>query len=529
MTGLRTLVQHQLRVSRTWWIVMAYLMAIFNVIQLQGYQSVFPSPQTREALLSTFANNSALRIFYGYPFDISNATGWMAWRNMSTIGMAMAVWAAFVTVGALRGEEEAGRAELTISLSQSRRGWFAAVLAAVTIEALVIGAVSVIAMAVVGIPQGLLTLTNCLELSLQMVLPALVFAGVGAVTSQLVGTARGARLAAAAVLVVAVLLRTPADIGNGIVWLRWISPLGWFEELHPPAAPSVAALGAIALACTLLVFVSMTMVAGRDIGVGLLPHRDSRKPRYLLLAASWQAALREETPALSTWLAGTLAYGALMGGLTQTVLDVLGKDSSFTRFLGSSFGVNEFIAAALSLTEVIVALLAVSLLTGARSEESSGRLELLIANPLARHSWLLGRASLAVGAALGIAVLTSMAMWIGAAATGQTLSLGSMLQAGLNCLPIIVVAVGCAVAVLAFAPRAMGILYAVVAVMYLWDALGTVLKLPSALLDVSPFHVLAQIPAQDFALLPAVVVTGAGVALVAAGTVRFSARDLIGA
>jgi ABC-2 type transport system permease protein len=107
MSGLRTMVHRQLRVNRTCWLVMASLMAIFNVVQLQGYQSVFPNPQTRDALLSTFANSNALRIFCGYPFDISNATGWMAWRNMSTIGMAMALWAAFVTVGGLRGEEEA--------------------------------------------------------------------------------------------------------------------------------------------------------------------------------------------------------------------------------------------------------------------------------------------------------------------------------------------------------------------------------------------------------------------------------------
>ncbi len=36
--------------------------------------------------------------------------------------------------------------------------------------------------------------TNWVELSLQMILPALFFIGVGAVTSQLLGTARGAKI-----------------------------------------------------------------------------------------------------------------------------------------------------------------------------------------------------------------------------------------------------------------------------------------------------------------------------------------------
>ncbi|MEO8898803.1 MAG: hypothetical protein ABI473_08965 [Candidatus Dormibacter sp.] len=508
---------------------MTCFLAIVNIIQLQGYQSLFPSPLTREAILSGFADNSALRIFYGYPFDISNAAGWMAWRNMSTIGMVMALWAAFVTVGGLRGEEEAGRAELTLSQPQSRVHWLAAVLVAVSIETLVIGLVSIMAMALVGIPQGLLSLTQCLELSLQMILPALLFSAVAAVTSQLLGTARGARVAAAGVLAVALLLRTPADIGSGITWLRWTSPLGWFEDLHPPAAPSIAAGGAIVVAFAVLVVVATKMVTWRDIGVGLLPHSDSRKPRLWLLTTPWQAALRDEIAPLSLWILGAVAYGALMGGLTRTVLEVVGKDSTFTHLLGSSLGVNAFIAAAVSLTEVIVALLAVTMMVGARGEESSGRLELLIANPLSRTSWLLGAASLAAGVALVIAMLSTLAIWVGAVAIGQSLSLGSMLAAGVNCLPIIVIAVGFGMAVLAFAPRAVGILYAGVAVAYLWDALGTVLKFPSWLLEVSPFHALAQIPAQDFAVLPAIAVTAVGVGLAAAGEARFRARDLVAA
>lgn len=52
-------------------------------------------------------------MLYGYPYDIGDATGWVAWRSMSFVGIVMAVWAMVVVSGALRGEEDAGRGELT--------------------------------------------------------------------------------------------------------------------------------------------------------------------------------------------------------------------------------------------------------------------------------------------------------------------------------------------------------------------------------------------------------------------------------
>lgn len=61
------------------------------------------------------------------------------------------------------------------------------------IQTLVIGTASVVAMAAVGVPQGLMTFANCVELGLQVVLPALVFAAVAALASQLFGTVRGSR------------------------------------------------------------------------------------------------------------------------------------------------------------------------------------------------------------------------------------------------------------------------------------------------------------------------------------------------
>jgi ABC-2 type transport system permease protein len=521
------MVRRQLRVNRTVLIVMATLIAVNNIVQVTAYQSVFPNAGTRAAVLASFTSNGALRALYGYPYDIANPTGWLAWRSVGFIVVVMAMWGAFITVGALRGEEGAGRAELALSQPQSRQVWFMAALVAVTIETLVIGAINVAGLAAFCVTQGLMTVADCLEISLQFMLPALLFAAVGAVTSQLIATTRGARIAAAAVLAAAFFVRTAADAGNGISWLRWTTPLGWFEELHPPAAPSPVALIAIGVTWVVLVLAALRMLAVRDIGLGLLPHNDSRKPRLFLLGSPWQAALRDDLPQLSMWLVGSLLYTLLLGSLTKTLFDLVKSNSAFGNLFGRSFGVDAYIAASFSLVQVIVTLLAVTMVVGARGEEASGRLELLIAEPLSRIGWLLSRAALAAGAALVLALVSATALWVGAAAAGQDVPIGSLIEAAFNCIPLIAISSGAAVALLALAPRAVALVYVPVAVAYLWDALGTALKAPAWSLDLSPFHALAAVPAQTFAFLPAAIFTVIGLALMVVGASVFRGRDLI--
>ncbi|MFJ9370063.1 hypothetical protein ACIRRA_37375, partial [Nocardia sp. NPDC101769] len=296
-----TMTRFRLRANKMSLLSMAVLMGVFTTVQLQAYHSVFPNEATRAAALTPLVNNGALRALYGYPYDIADPTGWVSWRSMTSVGIIMAVWAVIITTGALRGEEDAGRGELALAAPQPRHRWYAAALTATTLETLAIGAVTMVSLVAVGVPQHLLAVTNSLELGVQLMLPALLFAAVAAVTSQLVNTVRAARLFATGILVAAFIIRVPADTGNGIGWLRWVTPLGWIEELKPPAAPSLPAL-ALSLGVTVvLILAALPMLAARDVGLGLLPARDSRPPRRILLGASWQAALRDEAPQLGIW------------------------------------------------------------------------------------------------------------------------------------------------------------------------------------------------------------------------------------
>ncbi|MRH87604.1 hypothetical protein GFY24_09080 [Nocardia sp. SYP-A9097] len=529
LPGLVVLVRARLRVNRISLAAMAILMAIFCVAALQTYVAAFPDRSTRTTMLAPLVNNGALRVLYGYPFDIADPAGWVAWRTMTSAGIIMAMWAVVITSGALRGEEDAGRGELVLSGVQPRRRWFAAALTATAVQTVIIGAVMVIALAAVGLPQHLLTFANCAELGLQLMLPALFFAAVAALTSQLAPTARAARLLAAGILVAAFLVRAPADVREGMSWLRRLTPLGWFEELRPPAAPSPIVLTVIVLATALPILIALCLLGTRDIGRGLLGAHDSRPPRRLLLGSPWQAALRDETPQLSFWFAGTTLYALLMGGLIKTVLEFLRHTPMYAQFFGEQLAVDGFVSALYSLIQLLAALLAVTLIVAARGEEATGRLELLLAMPRSRVGWQCGRAVLAIALAATLTAIAAGSMWVGAALTGQRIRASSLLLASVNSLPLVVVTVGCATAVLALAPRAVSSMYALVAAAFLWDNVGTALQAPGWTLSLSPFHALARVPMQDLAFTPVAVLTVIGAGLFAPALYRFRHRDLISA
>ena len=81
---------------------------------------------------------------------------------------------------------------------------------------------------------------------LPLVSAAAMFLAVGALTSQLAATRRQAAGFAAPVLGSSYALRMVADSGTGLAWLRWVSPLGWIEELQPLTSPKPLAVVPIA-------------------------------------------------------------------------------------------------------------------------------------------------------------------------------------------------------------------------------------------------------------------------------------------
>ena len=524
MSPASALFRRAVRDSWTRTLSFAALFLFATVAQAAAYRSAYPTLADRLELARTFGNNQGTRLLYGVPHDLLTTGGWMSWR-LGALPVFTALWGLFGAVRALRGEEDAGRQELVLAGSAGRRTAFASVIGAMGTGAFILWLAVFL-----GALPGHVDVGGAAYLALALVTSGLVFAGVGALTSQLAPTRRGALGIGGAVLALALLARMVADTSGQLSWLRWGTPLGWAEELRPfaGAQPLVVVLPAVATA--LLIAASWRIARQRDIGAGLLRARDSAPPRRWGLSSPTTQALRAQRGSMLAWLAGASAIAVILGALSAGVAKGISANlNEQLQKLGTSLdSAKGFLGMEFLFLVLAVCLFACFQVTGAREEEAEQRLETLLALPVSRGRWLAGRLALAALAAASIALLAAVFAWLGATSADAGVSLGALLEAAANALPITMLFLSVGALAYATVPRASsGIAFGLVGASFLWSTVGALAGVPSWVLDLSPFRHVALVPAEDFDVTAAIVMlVVAGLASTAAVRL-FQRRDLV--
>jgi ABC-2 type transport system permease protein len=515
------------RGGRVLTVTFAYLFAVYSFIQPLGYRGAYPALPARLAFARNFGGNTGLRLFYGEPHDLLTVAGYSAWRVGGTLAIAAAAFGMVATVQALRGEEDAGRTELVLAGIISRRTAYWSAMAAIGTATLILWAVEF-----AGFVAGRLPVAGSAYLALATASVVPVFAGLGAVASQIAPSRRIALELGGGAVALFLLLRAVADTASGAGWLRWATPLGWAEEMRPftGARPVVLLLPAVASA--VLLGTAARLGAGRDIGSGLLPARDSAEPRLALLSSPTAQALRSQRDSLIAWTGSFAVFafilGVVSGGVSpadipQNTARQLGRLGS-----GSIATPTGYLSFIFFFVMLAVSLFACAQIGAARREEAGQQLETLLALPVSRIRWLGGRLLLAVCGATVISLTSGLLTWAGAASSGVSVSLPRSLEAGANCLPVVALFLGVAALAYAITPRASAaISYGIVTVTFLWQAAGALLGAPRWLVDLTPFAHVGLVPAQSFRAGDAAIMIGIGLAAALAALAVFRHRDLL--
>ena len=525
----RALGRRAFRDARIRTVSFAYLFAAYAYVQPVGYRHAYSTLSSRLAFAHSFANNDALRLFYGYPFNVVTVDGYTAWRVGGTLAIFAAIFGLLGAVRALRTEEDTGRMELVLAAAVARRTAYLASLAAIAAGIVILWVGLFAGFVAGGLPAG-----GSAYLALATVSVAPVFVGVGAVASQIAPTRRIALELGGAMVGLFLVLRVIADTAGGAGWLRWATPLGWAEAMRPftGAQPLVLALP---VATTGLLLVAAARIAARrDIGTGVLPARDSAAPRLRLLSSPTAQALRSERGGLIVWLTSVGAFAAIIGVIAKSI-SAAGISKSVAREIqklgsGSILTPTGYLAFVFIFFILAVSLFACAQIGAARHEEADEQLETLLALPVSRRGWLAGRLLLATCAAAVISLTAGLLTWAGAAAAGVSISLPRMIEAGANCLPIALLFLGIAALAYAVVPRASaGIAYGLVTVAFLWQLVGSLLGAPKWLVDLTPFEHVGFVPAQPFRPAAAAIMVGIGLVAALAALEVFRRRDLLGA
>ncbi|HEY6378840.1 MAG TPA: ABC transporter permease subunit, partial [Candidatus Dormibacteraeota bacterium] len=287
-----------------------------------GYASAYPTAASRHQLAQSLGSNAGLAALLGQARQIDTVAGFTAWRSLGVLSMVGAIWGILASTRLLRGEEDAGRWELLLAGQTTRRRAAAQGLAGLAAGWAALWATT----AVITVAAGRrvdppFALGEALFLSIALVSSAAMFLSIGALAGQLAATRRQAATIAGGAFGASVVIRMVADSGSQLQWLRWASPLGWVEGLHPMTGSQPILLVPIVALVTVLSAVTLRLAGDRDLGASILPAHDSAPARTRFLTGPTGLAVRLVRPVAIGWIAATGALGLLLGLVAQSAAD----------------------------------------------------------------------------------------------------------------------------------------------------------------------------------------------------------------
>lgn len=500
--------------------------AAYAWVEVASYESTYSDAASR-AQIQQLGDTGAVRVLQGEPRAVDTVGGFVVWDAGWFLALVVSVWAVLATTRLARGEEDDGRADVVLSRPVLRRDLLLAQLAAVGGGAVAFGAAASAALLALGLPAG-----GSLLFGAGLAGAGLTSAATGALAAQLLDVRRRAVAAGIAVVGAGYALRMVAHSADSRAGLLWATPAGWPDQLHAFSGDRWWALAPLLVTPAVLTVLAVRERERRDTGGARLAGRDRHEPRLRLLGGAASFGWRQSSGVLVAWCVGSALFGVVLGAMLPAVVDLLAEDGEYRQTL-EDFGLDvsnpldSFLAVLAASLALAFALYAAWRVGGLRQEESSGRLEHLLVRPLVRWRWLGSASLLGAAAALLVVLSSGIGIWIGGTVAGADLEVRQALEPVLATLPLVLLFLGLAVLAFGVVPRltvALPVTLAVAA--YALQLLGQALGLPGAVVDVSPFSWLPLPPEQPFSAPAAAVMLGIGVVAAAAGTWRFSGRDV---
>lgn len=514
--------------------VWGYVFGAYLATQAFAFASTYKTAASRAVLVREFASNSGIAAIVGPAHAIGTVGGFTVWKCLVVLAVVGAVWGLLAGTRLLRGEEDAGRWELLLAGQTTRRRAALQGLIGLGSGLVVLWAVTALILVIVGRSSKVdISPAGALFLAFAVVSGAGMFLAVGALAGQIAGTRRQAAGCAGALLGLSFGLRMVADSGTGLVWLRWVSPLGWVEQLQPLTAPKPLAMVPIIGLTLVLVILTVYLAGVRDLGAGALSDRGSARSHLRLMSGPFGLVMRLVRPSLIGWGVAIGAMSLLLGLVAKSAGVAMMSSPSLrlvlSRFGARTNGATAYLGIALLIVATVVAFLAAEQISAARSEEAGGYLEHLVVRPFSRTSWLVERIVVAVGGVILCGVFAGTVTWFGNAIEHGQVGFVELLEAGVNVVPPALCVLGIGVFTFGLWPRVVGVTtYGFLAWSFLIELVGGIVGLNHYLLDTSVFHQMTSAPSVPVDWTTDAILVAVGVVTGILGTIAFNRRDLIG-
>ena len=534
-TTWRRFVQFTTRRSLRGALLFGLLLGGLPALQGPAYVATYPSAAERAQMVHALAGNPTLGILYGSNAnDALTPSGYIVYRCLSTLLFAAGLWGLMTATRLFRGQEEDGRWELLLAGRLSPLsaqllttvGWIVALLAGFVVGGSIITLVGMT-------PQIDVSASAAFFFAMPVMLMALLFFGVGLLTSQLAASRRRAIMYGLIVLIGGYIVRAVEHVTH-YDWLEWVTPFGWLEHTHPIVTSQPLWLLPAAGLAALCFGVTLSIGKKRDLGDSVIAEPDTARSRMTLLGGTMGLALRLNWPLLVSWIAIALVMTGIIAGITHTAVSTVTNSESLSKAVAKLAGGEGGLA--LSFTSMttffgslVFMLMAAAGIASIRKEESKLFLENILVRPIGRLRWLTGRLAVLFGSLVCGVILSSVLVWVIAHSQAIYFDAWRYMVESLNVLGPICIVLGVGILLYGWLPRfATAAAYLVLGWSFLLDLIGSAAKLPLAVVNTSLFHHIAMTPLAHPRWSTVAYTTCIGVILTSIGMVGFVRRDLQG-
>ena len=425
-----------LRFHRTGMISTAAIGAFSGMLQSLGFQAIVGTSESARQQFGLQMQLLGRQLSYLVPLPVHPETlaGYVQWRAFGFFPVIFGFWALIAGSGAIRGDEDRGLLELWLASGTSRARVTAArtgaFVIAVAASILVVLLLTGLGATIVGSPlpiEGLLA-DGAALLAVTVACFALAL-----LIAQFVDSRRVAAGVSAIVLLALFLLNSLGRTLEAPARFRGVSPFYYVDRtngLSPGGQIDWASTLGVSAAALALVALAGVAFTRRDLGAGLVRPRRAVRPRVIepsrnpFLRAPVLATIYEQRVGLTAWMVSTALLALFMTSLAKSVADLVNHIPIFRAYVSGQGDLNRAVISVFwfAMMPLVLGAFAITQVSRWTTDDTEGRLEMVLSEPVSRRHVALERAGALLVATTFIAVVGSaVTLW---AADAQGISLG---------------------------------------------------------------------------------------------------------
>jgi ABC-2 type transport system permease protein len=430
--GLGSIYGKTLRDSRLAVIVVGGLLGGLMVIGGEAYGKGFASAADRASMAAMINDMpAAVKGLGGNPINVATMGGAISWKYGPFFAMIAGLWSVMALSGTLAGEARSGsldmvaaapfgKMRIAIEKLAAHLTGMAAAMAFLALCGWLVG------IAFAALPGDEIPPQAAIGFALWVGLIGLACGSVAFALGPILGR-RGAAGIGATVLLAGYFLSGYQASVPVLAPPAHLTFMYWTYN-HVPLAGQYDwfSLVPVAVAAAVLLVVGVASFARRDLGQTANVRGIGLPASTMGLRGPLARSLGDQLPITAAWGIGIGLWGLLIAAVSKSFADevakLTGDAANFLKAVAPSFDITSpggFLQLVfVELGFVVVGLAAATLVATWASDETSGRLEMLLATPLARARWAIASGGGVLLAILGLTAVVAVMTAVGVASAG---------------------------------------------------------------------------------------------------------------